>query len=584
MPARFLARFLALAVFISLAMSCGLPAPARAAENGSAQESEYYEIESLADVLPSHDELPDLSTPRATLMTFITASREGNFERAAHTLNFQAIPDKKPVSGILAMELYYVIKQWVDIHFKEIPDRRNGALPEAASDESQKQSIADHPRRSIKIGEIPLSLADVEIRLERFKPTDGEAVWLFSPRTTEKIEELYDRHGPGPLFDHLPFAARQGLITGSTQWQWLVLFGIGVLAAVIGWLCQRLAGMLSRRLATATVWEDGMRRLASPVGTLVAFVAFYLVTYVLLAPPGDEVRAIYLLVTILIVGGLTWVGIRLIDLFSALAARKYHVEVGTYAEEEARVRYTRISVGRHVLIFLSICVGLGLALYNLQVIKNLSLSFLASAGVASVILGATAHTVLGNTLAGVQIAITRPVAIGDSVNFEGNWGFVEDLTYAYITIRTWDGRRVIVPVSYFVAHPFENWSKSETRMMKPIYLYADYHVEVEAVRKKFQELLEQSDKWDRTVEPVLQVTGMSEKTIELRALCSANDPGTAWNLHCELRESLVRFLQTLDGGRYLPKHRVEVFGRDGSAGAVNHHVPTSSDARDLQAG
>jgi hypothetical protein len=297
-----------------------------------------------------------------------------------------------------------------------------------------------------------LTLDDVEIRLERFRPHNEEPIWLSSPRTLEKIEDMYERHGPGVLFQHLPFRVRQGLLTGSSHWQWFVLLAVGTLAALSGWLCQKLARVLSNRLASDSVRNEAMR-LAPPIGTLIGLLAFYVVIYVLLAPPGNDVRAFYVLISVLIVAGLTWVGIRLIDLFSALAARNYLVEVGSYVEEEARMRYTRISLGRHLLIFLAICIGLGLALYELQVIKNLSLSFLASAGVAGVIFGATAHTVLGNTLAGVQIAMTQPVAIGDSVNFEGQWGFVEEMTYAYIAIRTWDGRRVIVPVSYFISHP-----------------------------------------------------------------------------------------------------------------------------------
>lgn len=572
----------------SLSAAACPPLP-RAAQNEGGKQSEqplYYEVESLNEALPALDKPPDLSTPRAALVNFFLASRDGNFDRAARSLNFQAIPGKKRSPDRSAMQLYYIMSQHIDVDFKKVPDRPNAAIEEA-SDEPDSHPRAGQPRRSIKIGEVPLTLGDVEIRLERFKPHNGEPVWLFSPRTVEKIVDMYERHGPGPLFELLPFRVRHGLLTGSSGWQWLVLLAISSLAWLSGLLCQKLAWVLSSRLAPEGIREEATR-MATPIGALIGLLAFYVVTYVLLAPPGDDVRALYVLISILIVAGLTWIGIRLIDLFSALAIRKCHVEIGSYAEEEARARYTRISLARHLLIFLAICIGLGLALYELQVIKNLSLSFLASAGVAGVILGATAHTVLGNTLAGVQIAMTQPVTIGDSVNFEGQWGFVEAITYAYIAIRTWDGRRVIVPGSYFITHPFENWSKSDTRILKPIFLYADYHVDVETVRKEFRELLEHSDNWDRTVEPVLQVTGMSEKTIELRALCSAKDPGIAWDLHCDLRERLVTFLQTMEGGRYFTKQRVELSnhagGEEGTSRSGVSRAMNRPYGRDFHAG
>jgi small-conductance mechanosensitive channel len=544
-------------------------------QNKDGQESKqdlFYEVESLNEALTPLDDPPDLSTPRAALVNFFLASRDGRFKRAARSLNLQTIPDKERLAARYAMKLYYVISQKIDVEYKKVPDRPSGAFEEA-TDDSDSPPESSQPQRSIKLGEVSLSLGHVEIRLERFKPQDGEPVWLFSPRTTEKIQEMYERHGPGPFFDHLPFLMKQGLLTGSPHWQWLLLIAVGSLAGLSAWGYQKLARVVGSHVAPPRAQKEAMR-LATPIGALLGLLTFYIVTYKLISPPGEEVRTLFVISFMFIVAGLTWTGIRFIDLFSAQAARKFDLVVGTYQEEEARVRYTRISVGRHILIFLAVCVGLALALYQLQVIKNLSLSFLASASVVGVILGVTAPAVLGNTLAGLQIAMTRPVAIGDSIHFEGHWGFVEDITYAYIAIQTWDRRRVIVPISYFISHPFENWSKSDTRILQPIYLYADYHVDVDAVRQKFRELLERSDNWDQTLDPIIQVTGMSEKGIELRALFYAKDPGKGWDLHCELREGLISFLQTVEGGRYLPKHRVELsdhHGKEGISGTEATH-------------
>jgi small-conductance mechanosensitive channel len=142
------------------------------------------------------------------------------------------------------------------------------------------------------------------------------------------------------------------------------------------------------------------------------------------------------------------------------------------------------------------------------------------------------------------------------VYFQGDWGFVEDITYTFITIRTWDQRRVVVPLDYLISHPIENWSRTDKHLIKPVHLYADYNVDVEAIRQKFKELLREDEDWDERSEPVLHVTNLTEETVELRALCSAADPMRAWYLHTRMREQLLNFLRELEDGRYLPRRRL----------------------------
>lgn len=559
---------LAFVVGIHCILTIAFPAVSHAGHDGQEKSDHaplYYEVQSLNEWLPELDDPPDLTTPRATLINMIRASQDGDFERAARSLNFAEIPKGQRSPDLLAKNFYYVLTQQIQIDFRNVPDRPNGALDEKMSSEANQDhtsGIGERPRRSIMVDDVPMPLGNVEVRLERFKPHNGDPVWLFSPRTVTKIIAMYERHGPGPLFKHLPDAIKQGLLQDSSGWQWAVLLGLAAPAVLIGWVVKKVLHRFFR-------WKFPQQRqevtnLAPALGWSMVVVLFTVVTYSLVAAPGTIVHAFYVVSTVLIVACATWVGVHLIDLLAFTVTQKYRAQMSPYEGEEGRLRFTSITVGRYMLVFLAIAIGLGLILYQLHVIKNLSLSFLTSAGVASAILGVTAHGVLGNMLAALQIAVTKPAAIGDSVNFEGNWGFVEDITYGYVAIRTWDDRRVIVPLSYFISNPFENWSKCNTRIVKSIYLYADYRVEVDGVRKKFRELLEQSEQWDRTVDPVLQVTGMSEKTIELRALCSAKHATDAWNLHCEIRESLVEYLRTMEGGRYLPKDRVEVSTSSGN--------------------
>ena len=169
-----------------------------------------------------------------------------------------------------------------------------------------------------------------------------------------------------------------------------------------------------------------------------------------------------------------------------------------HLEEEggARLRITRLAVVKHVLTFIVICVGLAFGFWQFNLFENLSLSLLASAGVASVLLGVASREVLGNIMAGIQIAVTQPASIGDSILFEGQWGAVEELTYTYLTIRTWDARRIVVPLSYFISHPFENWSMKSAHTIQPIYLYVDYTIDVQTVRSKFHDLVNKCTDWD----------------------------------------------------------------------------------------
>ena len=165
-------------------------------------------------------------------------------------------------------------------------------------------------------------------------------------------------------------------------------------------------------------------------------------------------------------------------------------------------------------------------------------------------------------IAGLQIALTQPVNIGDNVLFEGNWGNVESISYTYVTILTWDQRRIIVPLRYLLSHPIENWSKKDSHLINPIVLHVDYRIDVERVRKTFEKMQKDAEEWDETTEPVLQVLESREETIVLRALCSAKTPAAAWNLYCRLREQLNEYVQKLEDGKYLPRKRVCIENAD----------------------
>jgi small-conductance mechanosensitive channel len=174
-------------------------------------------------------------------------------------------------------------------------------------------------------------------------------------------------------------------------------------------------------------------------------------------------------------------------------------------------------------------------------VRQFGTSILASAGIAGIAIGFAAQRTLGNLLAGIQIALTQPLLIDDIVVVEGEFGQIEEITLTYVTVRTWDLRRMILPITNFVEKPFQNWSRVSTDLLGVVVLYVDCQAPIGELRKELKRLVENNPKWDRKV-CGLQVTDTKQTTIEVRALVSASDPGKVFDLRSEVREGLIKFL------------------------------------------
>jgi small-conductance mechanosensitive channel len=200
--------------------------------------------------------------------------------------------------------------------------------------------------------------------------------------------------------------------------------------------------------------------------------------------------------------------------------------------------------------------GLAFILMTFPKARQLGASLLASAGVAGLVAGIAARSVFSNLLAGLQIALAQPMRIDDVLVVEGEWGRVEEITASYVVLKLWDERRLIVPLGWFIDHPFQNWTRRSAEILGTVLLWVDYTLPVEAVRAETQRLCERSPKWDRRV-CVVQVTDVSESSMQLRILVSSADSGANFDLRCELRESLIRFIRH-EYPQALPRLRAEV--------------------------
>lgn len=186
--------------------------------------------------------------------------------------------------------------------------------------------------------------------------------------------------------------------------------------------------------------------------------------------------------------------------------------------------------------------GLAMVLMTFPGARQVGASLLASAGVVGIVAGIAARPVFSNMIAGLQIALAQPIRIDDVLIIEGEWGRVEEITGTYVVLKIWDERRLIIPLQWFIEHPFQNWTRTSSEILGTVFLYADYALPLEPLRAEFQRVLETAPEWDKRVS-VLQLTDVTERTIQIRVLVSARSSGLAFDLRCRVREALVTFIQ-----------------------------------------
>jgi small-conductance mechanosensitive channel len=253
--------------------------------------------------------------------------------------------------------------------------------------------------------------------------------------------------------------------------------------------------------------------------------------------------------------GITWLAVEVVYAMTDIALVRLSRALGTRDNRRARRARTQLMLLRRVIAVVAVIIAAGAILLTFTRVRALGASMLASAGIAGAIAGVAARPTLGNLIAGLQIAFSDMLRMDDVIVVNGEWGRVDDVTLTYVVMRTWDERRLIIPTSWFVDNPFENWTRHESRVIGTVFVTLDFAVPVAEVRAEVQRILEASPLWDRR-EWVVQVTEVTAAGVEIRMLMSAADAASAWDLRCEVRERLLTFLRE----RYpeaLPRTRVE---------------------------
>jgi small-conductance mechanosensitive channel len=186
--------------------------------------------------------------------------------------------------------------------------------------------------------------------------------------------------------------------------------------------------------------------------------------------------------------------------------------------------------------------GVAMMLMTFPGARQVGASLLASAGVVGLVAGIAARPVFSNMIAGLQIALAQPFRIDDVLIIEGEWGRVEEITGTYVVLKIWDERRLIIPLQWFIEHPFQNWTRTSSEILGTVFLYADYALPLDPLRAELKRVLDTAPEWDKRVS-VLQLTEATDRAIQIRVLVSARSSGLAFDLRCRVREALVTFIQ-----------------------------------------
>jgi len=334
-------------------------------------------------------------------------------------------------------------------------------------------------------------------------------------------------------------------------WSAALLIGTIVLALVVHRIIFTVARRMTRRSPNplfASVIRYGER----PARLILLLALMTAISPVLPLPPALDHAAEHI-AGLALVGCIGWLLIALVEVFDKVVEIRHSIDVRDNLAAR-RIR-TQVQMLRRIMMTIVVIVTLAVMLMTFPPIRSIGESILASAGLAALIAGFAARSTLTNFAAGIQIAFTQPIRLGDVVVVEGEWGWIEEINITYVVVRVWDLRRLVVPVSYFSEKPFQNWTRNTADLLGTVFLFTDYSLPVDAVRNELHRILESTKLWDGKVW-ALQVTNTTDRTMELRALMSAPDSSTAFALRCYVREKLIFFLQQ-QFPQCLPKTRAE---------------------------
>ncbi|WP_292022318.1 mechanosensitive ion channel domain-containing protein [Maritimibacter sp. UBA3975] len=508
-------------------------APAAPAQDDS---QFWYETDALNSGLQTDDTTPpDRSAPRQTIRGFVAAADRGDYGSAAHYLNLSRIPpeQQEQAGRDAARKLASIMERQVWIDWSDLSARPD-AMIERRGGSSSRSGDA---RRDIQIETLQTGGTAYDLRIARYRPPEGDALWLFTPQTVDNIAPLFDAFGPRPYERFIPDVLKYEIM-GLWLWEWIALPLLALCVIGLGWVVQKLVFLLAQR-APRNWLRNGLQRSRLPVALLVMAGVTQVILNWVLSFSGPVQAFLQPVLIIVMVWGVGMTALRILDAILHKITLRYVGEIDDKRGVDERAFYTSIYALRRLIVLATVGIAAIIVLVRLNLFDSIGMTLLASAGVLTVVLGIAGQAVLGNIIASLQIAFAKPVRIGDAVFFEGEWAYVESIFYTFLRLRTWDKRRIVVPVTYFVSKPFENWSVTEARMMRVIDLWLDPRADVSALRRSFERMLEADPDIDEAENSFVYATDQSPDGFKISFYAMMPDPSTGWTVQSRLREQLM---------------------------------------------
>ncbi|RYH02817.1 mechanosensitive ion channel family protein [Salipiger sp. IMCC34102] len=494
----------------------------------------------------------DRRTPQSTVESFLDLTDDGDYDRAAHLLNLNAIPQEAQATTgpILARNLASVIERKVVIDWGDLLERPD------ALETTGDGPVAGSPRQSLRLGMLDLGDRAVAVRLNRVQPENGDAVWVFSRETVENIPALFEEYGPSKLEQHLPDPLRAEAFWGLQWWEVIGLPVIALIAIGIAAVVWRGLDAIARNQPSDIV-SNLIRATRLPMTLYILAITLSLMTSQIFIVSGVVDQVTSPLIVILYVVALMILLISVIDALLDRLFSRYSVdELASPEHGEERARATTVAALRRIAVVAAVVIGAAVVLTSAQVFSGVGTSLLAGAGGLALIFGFAAREVLGNILASMQISLNRSAKVGDQLIYEGHLCTVERIHFSFVQLKVWDDTRLIVPVSKFISDSFINRSTETYGMIRHTVLTFAPGIDVSRLREHFKEWAGQDDRIDGDEsETKCMVTGQSEAGIKVRFAAHVTDPTEGWGVECDIREEMLRYaveLGTEDEREYIP--------------------------------
>jgi len=353
---------------------------------------------------------------------------------------------------------------------------------------------------------------------------------------------------------------RQQLVAFAKEWNIPPLawnLGAFVLAILIGIVSLGLFKLFLQLKARSdkgySIFFSALEHFSKPLAYFFPLV-FLNLSLPFLFIRGYEQKLLSRSIEIALILTFSWMLFALINSIKDFVYAKYDLgKVDNLRERKIR---TQLQFIGQIVKGLIVLLTIASVLLTFSAMRRIGTGLLTGVGISGIIIGFAAQRTLANVLAGFQIAFTQPIRIDDVVVVEGEFGFIEEITLTYVTVRIWDERRLVLPITYFLEKPFQNWTRKNAQLMGTVFLYVDFTIPIEPIRNELTRLLQNNPYWDGRANGLV-VTDIKNNTVELRATMSARNSGELWDLRCYVREQLLAFVNK-NYPEHLPKTRAYI--------------------------